>query len=160
MRTKGFGLLEVLITLVIMSVGLLALATLNMTSYRQALDAELRQTAVFLAEDLKNRMGMNKVEARIGAGSTYNDPGGAKGANNASCSSASNCTTAQIAALDLYQVYNLAKKLPSGTLKVCLDNTGSKACNGAMNGNIAFYNINITWSNGNATESLQASIAP
>lgn len=160
MKENGFGLLEVLISLAIISIGLLGIATLNAATYRQALAAEFRQTAMFLGEDLKNRMSMNFVESRKGTTSTYNDPSQVNGVNNQSCSVASNCNNVQMAQLDLYQVYNLAKNLPNGQLKVCLDSSGTGSCNNSLSSGVALYSILITWNNGNVAEQLLAFTTP
>lgn len=56
---KGFTLIEVLITLVIMAIGLLGLAGLQINSLRDNLSAEHRGKAAQLAYDMADRMRSN-----------------------------------------------------------------------------------------------------
>ncbi|MBL1321402.1 MAG: type IV pilus modification protein PilV [Methylophaga sp.] len=58
-KNKGFTLIEVLITLVIMAIGLLGLAGLQISSLRDNLSAEHRGKAAQLAYDMADRMRSN-----------------------------------------------------------------------------------------------------
>ncbi|HBA32699.1 MAG TPA: type IV pilus modification protein PilV, partial [Gammaproteobacteria bacterium] len=58
---KGFTLLEVLIALVILSVGLLGLAGLQTTGLRNNHSAYLRSQATLLAYDITDRIRANKA---------------------------------------------------------------------------------------------------
>lgn len=55
-RQKGVGLIEVLVTLLVLSVGLLGLAGLQNESLKQTYNAYLESQALFLAEDMIDRM--------------------------------------------------------------------------------------------------------
>ncbi len=73
-RQRGFTLIEVLITLLIIAIGLLGLAGLQMTSLQSQLEAYQRAQAVMLAEEMANRIRSNAPAARAGAytaGSSY-----------------------------------------------------------------------------------------
>jgi type IV pilus assembly protein PilV len=63
----GFTLIEVLITLVIVAIGLLGLARLQMTSLNNQLEAYQRAQALFLLDEMANRIRVNSVAARAGA---------------------------------------------------------------------------------------------
>ncbi|HKU15853.1 MAG TPA: type IV pilus modification protein PilV [Steroidobacteraceae bacterium] len=65
-RARGMTLVEVLVTLVIMSVGLLGVAALQLTSLRNNYDAYVRSQASMLAADLFDRMRANRGEALAG----------------------------------------------------------------------------------------------
>jgi len=58
-RQQGFTLLEVLIALLILSIGLLGLAALQTTSLRSNQMASMRTTATQLAYDISDRMRAN-----------------------------------------------------------------------------------------------------
>ncbi|PHS27146.1 MAG: type IV pilus modification protein PilV [Methylophaga sp.] len=60
-KNKGFTLIEVLITVVILALGLLGLAGLQINSLRDNLRAEHRGKAVQLAYDMADRMRSNIV---------------------------------------------------------------------------------------------------
>lgn len=59
-RTGGFSLLEVLIALVVLSVGLLGLAALQATGLRSSSSALQRNQAVLFASDMADRMRANR----------------------------------------------------------------------------------------------------
>jgi len=65
-RQQGFTLLEVLIALLILSIGLLGLAALQTTSLRSNQMASMRTTATQLAYDISDRMRANPVGVAAG----------------------------------------------------------------------------------------------
>ena len=58
-RQTGTTLIEVLVAVVIISVGLLGVAALNLTSLRNSFDANSRTKATLLANDMADRMRAN-----------------------------------------------------------------------------------------------------
>jgi type IV pilus assembly protein PilV len=62
----GFTLVEILVTLVVMSVGLLGIAALHTASLRNNLDSALRSQASALAADIADRMRSNRAAALAG----------------------------------------------------------------------------------------------
>jgi type IV pilus assembly protein PilV len=66
MRARGFTLIEVLVALVVLSIGLLGLASLQLSSLRWNHGASLRSQATLLAYDIVDRMRANQVAARNG----------------------------------------------------------------------------------------------
>lgn len=65
-RAGGMTLVEVLVTLVIISVGLLGVAALQLTTLRNNYDAYVRSQAAMLAADILDRMRANRDEALNG----------------------------------------------------------------------------------------------
>jgi type IV pilus assembly protein PilV len=63
---KGFGLIEVLIAVLVLSIGLLGLARLQMTGLRSAHSATQRMDAINLSYDIIDRMRANRLEANAG----------------------------------------------------------------------------------------------
>ncbi len=63
----GFSLLEVLISLIILSIGLLGLAALQATSLKANHGAYQRSQAIFLAYDMMDRMRANRTAALAGS---------------------------------------------------------------------------------------------
>lgn len=63
LRTGGFTLVEVLVTLVILSAGLLGVAALHSASLRNNLDSAMRSQASVLAADIADRMRGNRDAA-------------------------------------------------------------------------------------------------
>jgi type IV pilus assembly protein PilV len=66
-RNGGFTLVEVLVTLVILSVGLLGVAALHTASLRNNLDSAMRTQASVLAADIADRMRGNRNAAVSGS---------------------------------------------------------------------------------------------
>ncbi|MDX1610251.1 MAG: type IV pilus modification protein PilV [Halofilum sp. (in: g-proteobacteria)] len=64
MNQRGFGMLEVLITLLILAVGLLGLAGLQLRAQRVELEAFQRVQALILLEDMAARLRSNPEAAR------------------------------------------------------------------------------------------------
>jgi type IV pilus assembly protein PilV len=62
-RSRGFTLLEILVALLILTIGLLGLGTLQMTSLRYNHSALLRSQATLLAQDILDRMRANRATA-------------------------------------------------------------------------------------------------
>ncbi len=65
-RARGFTLIEVLITLVILAIGLLGLAGLQLFSLQSQMEAYQRGQAVMLAEEMAKRIQVNAQAARAG----------------------------------------------------------------------------------------------
>ena len=62
-RSGGMTLIEVLVTLVIISVGLLGVAALQLTTVRNNYDSFVRSQAAMLASDMLDRMRANRNRA-------------------------------------------------------------------------------------------------
>jgi type IV pilus assembly protein PilV len=101
-RTLGFTLLEVLIALVIVAIGLLGVANLQLTSKRSNYEAVQRTTATMLVQDILERMRSNSGQLAAytnnGAGRTLT--GATMGMVD--CSAAA-CLPPTLALYDLYE---------------------------------------------------------
>ena len=120
----GFTLLEVLIALLILSIGLLGLASLQTNGLRSNQMASMRTTATQLAYDIADRMRANPagVDAQnyvIASGAA--DPTIPTGE---SCEDIS-CTAAQMATYDLAQWRTAARTLPGGNTSIARTVTGA-----------------------------------
>jgi type IV pilus assembly protein PilV len=63
-HARGMTLIEALVALVVLSVGLLGVAGMQMTALRNNLGAHLRSQATVLAYDISDRMRANRTVAR------------------------------------------------------------------------------------------------
>ena len=100
---RGFSLIEVLVTLLIMSLALLGTAGLQAYSMRLNQGSQFRTQAVFLAADLAERIEANKAADYqtswdFAASGAYD----ISGTNPADCQTAS-CTLGNLATYDLWQ---------------------------------------------------------
>ena len=99
-RQAGFTLIEILIAVIVLSIGLLGVATLQLTSKRGNFEAMQRASATMYAEDLVERMRANPgaLGEYISSASVSFDPGSpptSQGYTDPDCSS--NCTGVQLA---------------------------------------------------------------
>ena len=65
-RDRGFTLIEVLVAVVVMAIGLLGVASLQIGSVKRAQDAYARSQAAFLAYSIADAMRVNLPSARAG----------------------------------------------------------------------------------------------
>lgn len=108
---RGLSLLEVLIATLVLSIGLLGLAGLQVSSLKTAQNASLKQEATFVFYDLLERMRSNRHAALQGY---YVKTTTCSQTPPNACSGS--CTEAQQAAYDLYYVLckTDSNRLPNG----------------------------------------------
>lgn len=162
-RAAGFGMVEVLVTLVLLSVGLMGISKLQLVSLRSVHASTVRGQAVLLAYDLADRMRANRhgvVDLDGNAVGFYNSADGAtyQAPNDNGCTegagAANDCIIAQMTAHDL-QEWNdsIAALLPGGTGTVCMDSDPSDdfdpvtptPCDGALTNGALVYSITVNW---------------
>jgi len=66
MKNTGFSLIEVLVALVVLSMGLLGLAAIQLTGLKNNQSAYFRTSATVLAYDMADRMRLNRSVAEAG----------------------------------------------------------------------------------------------
>jgi len=112
---KGFSLVEVLIALIVMSVGMLGIAGLYVQSMQAGRTSMFRHYAVTLAGDVADR-----IRANPRAGIAYTG----FGADNNCVAGGVDCNEAQMAANDiLLWDQQAASSLPNGDITVQFDDT-------------------------------------
>jgi type IV pilus assembly protein PilV len=114
-RQTGFSLVEVLITLVIMSVGMLGIAGLYVQSMQAGRTSMFRHHAVTLAGDVADRI---RANPRAAADYTVED-----GTNNNCVLGGVDCSPTEMAANDIFLwKAQAAESLPGGDVTIVLDN--------------------------------------
>lgn len=123
-KQKGFGLIEVLVAMLVLSIGLLGVAGLQAQSIRFNHEAYFRTQATVLANDIADRMRTNRAQA-IGSNSykfTFNDAPQA----SATLCETNPCSAGNIAVYDFTQWRaNIASALPNGKGAVTPDAIGT-----------------------------------
>jgi len=114
-RASGFTLIEILITMVILSVGLLGLAGMQTTVLKNNQSAYHRSLATQLAYDIADRIRANLDDGNKLAASTYTTMKLKDAGAQSDCLTVSaTCTTADMAENDLYEWNQALAALPSG----------------------------------------------
>jgi type IV pilus assembly protein PilV len=145
---RGSNLIEVLVTLVVVSVGLLSAVSLQLLSKRSNFDAAQRTIAANLAQDLIARMRTNPngLIGYVPGGTLGGDVLGAAPAIDC-LAAAANCTPAQLANFDRWhweQQLDGAFETTAGTATGGL--TAPTACiTGPVFGGAGNYTIAIAW---------------
>ncbi len=169
--TSGFTLLEVLIAIVIFSIGLLGVAGLQVAGLRFTQGSQLRAIATMQAENLVDRMRANAAGNNVAPGtpsapaaspdgvrSFYNVTSSMPTSYSVDCDTTS-CTPQQLATFDLVswnqaQAQNSTKPaesnadvLPGGQGIVCIDATpdDGDSSNWACDNDGIVYAIKIEW---------------
>ena len=165
-RQRGVGILEVLIALIVVSFGVLGLASLQLTGMKHSSSGYNRSMAVMFVENLATRMRTNEagVDANAYAGfdsDTLNcgtqpapycqaAPGG---------TAAQACSAAEMAAFDLFSIAcgnwsssgaaedGATNSLNTGRLQVACDDT---PCTPTSN-----YTLTVTWNEGRTTDNSE-----
>lgn len=147
---RGTSLIEVLVSLVIISVALLGGVGMQLRALQLGKSSEFRNQAVLLASDLAERMEANKEAAASAMldGAYAVAKTSAPPSSMPSCSTA--CTAAQQAALDLYQWQTQIASLLPGSAWAVRQTT---------HGNPNSYEISIEWADGHGDQAFGSNVS-
>jgi len=156
-RQRGFTIIEVLVSIVIFSIGLIGVARLQVVAKQSNYDAVQRVTATAIAQDILSKLRSNAKEL-----DTYVSNTGSRTIQYDArvseptpvCDSANTCTPTQVATHDLWEVLqeiNGVSELDSGgnatgglsLATVCIsavDESGNPVSGGS-----AYYTVAIAW---------------
>jgi type IV pilus assembly protein PilV len=142
-RNKGFTLIEILISMIILAIGLLGLASLQIIALRESQDAFTMQQAILLATDMQARMRSNSGIDWLTISPNTSD----------TCIKSNACTKAQLASNDYGEwTRNAQKNLPANaTVKIQLSSSVNKApCVSSTPKSLCLV---TTWTRSNAKKS-------
>ena len=162
---KGLSLIEILVTVLVLSIGLLGIAATQTVGMSFNHDSYLRSQATMLINELTERMSLNLTAVDANAFLNINPFNMATcGTPPATiCEGATTCTPAQLATYDTYRIacgYNAGGNdgvnniFPNGAIAItCID---SDACTDGSN-----HQILISWLKPNmATNQVQMVVRP
>ncbi|WP_127475938.1 type IV pilus modification protein PilV [Sulfurivermis fontis] len=111
----GFSLMEILVTVLILAIGLLGMASLQLNALRNNSSAQERSQATVLAYEIADRMRSNRVTALAG---NYDIGLGVAAVAPTDCATVV-CSPAQLAGFDIWQwKADVARLLPAGDAAV------------------------------------------
>ena len=143
-RQRGVSMIEVLIAMLVLAVGMLGTAGLQLTSKRSNMEAKDRSMVTMVAQGFVERMRLNPRQL-----ATYTAAGAGRVLDGTTftavdCSVA--CTDAQMANLDLYE---LEQALIGATEQIGGTSVGGvsepRACIDGPDGGSATYTVAIAW---------------
>lgn len=122
----GFTLLEVLVAFLVLSIGLIGLAGLQVSGVKNGRDAYYRTQAVALAYDITDRMRANLE------GVVDDEYHLEVGSEDADCRNGTGCSAAEMAGDDVFLwKAAVSRLLPDGSAVVCRDSTPADATSAA-----------------------------
>lgn len=131
-KNNGFSLIEVLIALVVLSIGLLGVASLQTKSQQFNRGAYLHTQATVFAHDILERA---RANPQGNASSSYNKPNNQE---HTTCYSSPGCSPQEIAENDMFEwSESIKSSLPGGKSIICIDSShddgtpAAPACDGA-----------------------------
>jgi len=150
-RQTGVGMLELLIALLILSLGMMGLLAAQLAGKRASYEASQRSVATALARDIIERMRANPAQLESYRATNIGDEAHRALSPHTDCN-ASACSAAQLAVFDLWQWESLLRgesEVVSGGYVGGL--FAPRACIAADNGAVA---ISINWLSASAGESV------
>lgn len=136
---RGFTLIEVLVTVIILAIGLLGLAGLQLGGLRYSFSAYQRSQATIMANDIVDRMRANRTVAEAGG---YDIDIGDDPDEEDCTGTGANCSANTMADADLFEwKQTLANILPAGDGSVERDGT--------------IFTITIQWDDSRGEEAAQ-----
>lgn len=155
-RQRGFSLLEVMVAVVVFSIGLIGLGLLLTASIRANHVGFLHSQATFVAESIADRMRANIPGVWLDAYDGTWDAGAAAPANP--CAAGSPCTPAEVAARDVWAWGQMVGQLlPAGQgVVTCTPQAGRPLPDATARLTAPTYNgtcsITLTWNEQSETE--------
>ncbi|MBN3562485.1 type IV pilus modification protein PilV [Aliamphritea spongicola] len=160
-KAKGFSLIEVFISLFILSAGLLGAAGIQLKGVQQTQSSYLRSQATIIAYDMADRMRANPVALANG---DYHVP--SRTTRHSGCLTTAGCTPSELADQDFYEwagdgaaSNSISQLLPSGSGVVCIDSTPGDGDSYQDNGcdNVGrVYAIKVWWTDDRSEENVAA----
>lgn len=131
-QCAGFTLLEALVTIVVVSIGLLGILGLQTVSIANTQSSAARSTATIAADNLADRMRVNAGAARDG------DYESIPSSEPSACTTASPCDPEAMAARDLWEWnQGLGDVLPRGA--------GDVSCEQSVGSDCISYRVTVLW---------------
>lgn len=122
-RQHGMSLVEVMVALLVLGIGVMGYAALQLNAVRMTEDTYSRSQAMSIAQDAIERIRANAPALDHYTDASWQadpvDPANNCTFTNQNPTAASGCSAAQLAAVDIYELQNTARStLPTGSIAV------------------------------------------
>lgn len=153
----GFGVLEVVIAMAIISITSLGISQLNVAMLRAQTDAVNRRTALMLANDMAERIRSNPSNAGLDGGLSSHYVTGGNGTYNTNCigTGGFTCWADQLARQDLWEWKQyMTAMMPPGS-------TGVITATAGTDGFMPTFTIKVNWTDiKGATQTVTTIVQP
>lgn len=156
----GFSLIEVLVALLVLSIGLLGLAALQTTGLKLNHQSYERTQAVMQTYDIIDRMRANRSGSDRSINGIYESVAIGNQPGSTDCQSVS-CNVSQLAEYDIRQ-WNSANAtlLADGKGAICRGTFSADLSSCTIDANISIYRIAITWKENDLSMRLNVEAQP
>jgi len=125
-RYSGFSLTEVLVSIVVLAVGVLGVARMQLNALMSTRQLAFHTTAMQLASEMADKIRANTVSMDEGEspflGFDYSSNAGDSDGQAAACFNASRCNARQLAEFDIHEwEKQMRASLPSSRARICRD---------------------------------------
>ena len=136
-KQTGSGMIEILVSLIVLAIGLLGIAGMQVISMKNANNAEHRYRASMIAYDMMERMRSNPAGVSTNEYNNVNiSSSGSSDSSASTCSAV--CSASELAAYDVAMWEQKITALPNGTASVT--------------GNAAVFEITVAWQEQNTNK--------
>jgi len=142
LKTQGFTLLEVMISIAILAIGMLGIAGLQMVSIEHNNAAYLRSQAITISQDIVERMRNNPDAVNANKFDSI-DSDNISAISSACLTAAEGCTSDALADIDLYQWAQTITSINGDNTRQQLPNAQATVTVDGTNANL--FTINVTW---------------
>ena len=156
---KGFSLIEILVSLLVLSVGLLGMGGLQVATVKGSSNAHYRTSASLLAMSLAARMRANQAGVSEGYyGQTISNCNFSYKCKNQN----THCSAQQLATYDLKEIQcgtEIGSKREGGVKNLLPNGTLSVSCAGGCDKGNAVHDISISWHESNIFDTEEEQVS-
>lgn len=128
-KQRGITIIEVLVAMLILAVGLLGMASLQVRAVSDTTNSSFRSIAIFYANDMADRIRANPAAEGVGG---YANKDKDDGSEKVGCLAVAGCSSSDMALHDLWEwQQNISRALPAGEGEI------------VTNGDV--YTVTVSW---------------
>ena len=145
-KQQGVGLIEIMVTVIVLAIGFLAAARMQVEGVRNTQAAYVTSQAGFLIKDMTDRMRTNSVGVEDGLYDAIDTD--SSNTNKPACAitgaSGTTCTPAQIAQIDIAEWVSYIQ--PTGNTRAVLPSGDTVTARGTVTRQVDTFLVTLVWS--------------